>query len=259
MSRLRPILCVPDVHAPVHDQDAWDLMMDVARDLKPETIIVIGDLLDCYSISSHIKRDRSAATFPEELEVARGLLAELTELGAKNRIMLEGNHEERLPRYLATQAPALDGLFNMPQLLKLEENGWEWVSYRDHVKRGAVHYAHDVGHYGKYAIYRNLETYEHSNVTGHTHRLAYIVEGNATGEKKLSASFGWLGRSDCVDYRHKAKVLKDWSLGFGVGWEDSQTGHCFWQPMPIVEYRTVFNGKLYKAPRRRRPQLKAVA
>jgi hypothetical protein len=243
---------VPDVHAPLHDQDAWDLMMDVARDLKPETIIVIGDILDAYPLSVHVKRHRDAATFPEEVEVARGLLAELAELGATTRIVCEGNHEDRLPRYLAREAPALAGMFDMPTLLKLEETGWEWVPYRDHIKRGSMHYTHDVGHYGRYAVYRNLDTYQHSNVTGHTHRLAYIVEGNATGEVKLSASFGWLGRTDTIDYRHQAKVKKDWALGFGVGYEDAQTGHCFWQPVPIVEYRCVVNGKLYKAPRRRR-------
>lgn len=76
-----------------------------------------------------------------------------------------------------------------------------------------------------------------------------MVEGNAVGECKLSTSFGWLGDVDKVSYQHRAKCRKDWALGFGVGYEDQQTGHTFWQPVPIVEMRCVVEGKLYKARR----------
>ena len=91
----------------------------------------------------------------------------------------------------------------------LSENGWRFTQYRKHVQRGSLHYTHDTGSAGKYAVYRNLETYGHSVVAGHTHRLAYIVEGNAKGDVRLSTSFGWLGDIDQVDYMHRAKALRD--------------------------------------------------
>lgn len=246
--RLSPILVVPDTHAPYHDEDAWQLMLDVARDLKPETIVCIGDLADFYSVSAHSKDPARRASLKDEVAVVRQKRAELDALGASRKVFCEGNHEYRLARYLQDKAPELFDVIDVPNVLELTANGWEFIPYRNHKRRGAVHYTHDVGSAGRYAAFRALDTYQHSNITGHTHRLVYIVEGNAVGESKLSASFGWLGDVEQIDYMHRAKAKKDWSLAFGAGYEDQQTGHAFLIPVPIVEYRCVWNGKLYKAP-----------
>jgi hypothetical protein len=74
-----------------------------------------------------------------------------------------------------------------------------------------------------------------------------VVEGNAVGEQKLSAQFGWLGDVTQVDYMHKAKALKNWALGFGVGYYDPSSGYSYLTPVPIVKYTCVVNGKFYKA------------
>jgi hypothetical protein len=245
--RLRSVLIVPDLHAPYHDEDAWQLMMEVARDLKPETIVVIGDFADFYAVSSHSKDPARAAQLGEELNVVKAKRAELDALGATTKIFCEGNHCHRLQRYLRDKAPELFGLVDIPGLLGLDDS-WEFVEYRNHTRRGAVHYTHDTGHAGRNAAFRSLDTYQHSVVTGHTHRLVYVVEGNAVGQPKLSAQFGWLGDVNEIEYLHRAKAKKDWALAFGVGYEDVQTGHTFLVPVPILEYRCVFNGKLYKAP-----------
>lgn len=250
--RLRPVLVVPDTHAPYHDEDAWQLMLDVARDLEPEVIICIGDLADFYAVSAHSKDPSRKANLKNEVQVVREKRAELDALGAQEKIFCEGNHEYRLGRYLQDKAPELFDFIDVPSILELPQNGWEFIPYRSHRRRGAMHYTHDVGSAGRYAAFRALDMYQHSNATGHTHRLLYIVEGNAVGDAKLSASFGWLGDVSKVDYMHRAKAQKDWALAFGVGYEDQQTGHAFLVPVPIVEGRCVFNGKLYKTPRLRK-------
>lgn len=252
MSRLSTTLIVPDVHAPYHDQDAWDLMLEAGKFLSPDAIVVMGDLLDCYTVSRHSKDPSRAGMLDSEVQAARGLLDQLDSLGAKERVFIEGNHEYRLVRYIEDKAPELYGLVSVPQLLRLEERGWEWIAYRDHKKRGTVHYTHDTGHAGRYAVYRSLDVYQHSVATVHTHRMALVVEGNAVGEPKVSAQFGWLGDVNRVDYMHRAKAKKDWSLGFGIGYTDNQTGHTWLTPVPIVEYRCVIEGKLLKAPKRRK-------
>lgn len=249
--RLKPILVVPDVHAPYHDEDAWQLMLDVARDLKPETIVCIGDLADFYAVSAHSKDPARAITLKDEIKIVKEKRSELDSLDASEKVFCEGNHENRLGRYLRDKAPELFEILDVPSVLGLTENGWEFIPYRNHKRRGKVHYTHDTGSSGRYAAFRSLDMYQHSVITGHTHRLLYIVEGNAVGDAKLSASFGWLGDVDQIDYMHRAKAKKDWALAFGVGYEDRQTGHCFLVPVPIVQYRCVFNGKLYKSPRLR--------
>jgi predicted phosphodiesterase len=250
--RLAPVLVVPDLHAPYHDEHAWQLMLDVARDLKPEVIVCIGDLADFYAISAHSKDPTRATKLQDEVRVVREKRAELDALGAVRKIFCEGNHCYRLGRYLRDKAPELFGIIDVPGVLGLDEAGWEFIEYRNHKRRGSVHYTHDTGASGRYATFKSLDTYQHSVVTGHTHRLVYVVEGNAVGDAKLSASFGWLGDVNQIDYMHRAKAKKDWALAFGVGYEDTQTGHTFLVPIPIVDYRCVFNGKLYKAPGKRK-------
>lgn len=228
--------------------------MDVAQDLKPWGIIVIGDFVDCWSISSYGKDPTREAQLDQELEKAREMRAQLDALKAKKKVFCEGNHEERLKRYLRDKAPELFSMITIPKLLDLK--GWEFVPYRGHTRIGKVHYTHDAGaaQSSRYATFRALDTYQHSVVVGHQHRLQYAVEGNATGECKLAAQFGWLGDVNRVDYMHEAQAKKNWALGFGVGTYDTQTRHTFWQPVPIVDGRCIVDAtpKLYKVPRLRK-------
>ena len=80
--------------------------------------------------------------------------------------------------------------------------------------------------------------------------MAYIVEGNSVGENKVSAQFGWLGDVREADYMHRVKALKNWSLGFGIGYLDPQTGVVYLAPAPIISikgvYTCVVNGKQYR-------------
>jgi hypothetical protein len=222
-------------------------MLKVGKAIKPIHLWCIGDLADFYTVSAHSKDPaRKQFLIDEVADVNKGL-DELDELGAEDKVFVEGNHCDRLRRYLEEKAPELFGLMSTPGLFRLKERGWHFVPYKRDVKRGKLHLTHDVGNCGRYATFRALDTYQHSVVTGHTHRLCYVVEGNATGEQKLSAQFGWLGDVNTIGYMHRVKALKDWALGFGIGHLDPKTGFTYLQPIPIVEYSCVVNGKLYSA------------
>lgn len=245
MTKLEPILLVPDCHIPYHDKRAFALMLKVAKDLKPKHIFTIGDFLDFYTVSSHSKSPNRALNLVAELDAGHKALDELDALGAKHKVFLGGNHCDRLTRYLQDKAPELFGIVSIPELLKLKQRKWQYVPYKSHTKLGKVHLTHDVGVAGRNSVFKALDTYQHSIITGHSHRLAYIVEGNAVGEFKLSAQFGWLGDANSVDYMQHAKVLKDWALGFGVGYLNPKTGYVYMMPVPIVRYSCVVNGRLY--------------
>lgn len=242
---LRPILIVPDTHRPYHDKKAWALMLKVARDLKPYHLVVLGDFADFFGVSSHSKDPNRAMRLDKELEDVEVGLNELGTLGAKRKIFVSGNHEDRLTRYLQDKAPELFNIVGIPELLKLKEKGWEYVPYKQDTRIGKLHITHDVGHAGRSSVFQCLDTYQHSNVTGHTHRMAYVVEGNAVGEQKLSAQFGWLGDEEQADYMHRVKALKNWAKGFGIGYEDTKSGIVYLVPIPIVGGTCMVNGKLY--------------
>ena len=245
--RLRPGLIVPDVHRPFHDQRAWDLMLQVGRSLRPVILIIMGDFLDCFCISTHDKDPTRWTQFSHELDDARRGLDELDGLGATQKVFIAGNHSDRLRRYLTNKAPELYGLVDIPGLLGLKDRGWSYVPYKKHTSIGKLNLTHDVGNTGRYAVFKALDMYQHSIVTGHSHRLSYVVEGNALGEQKLSAQFGWLGDVSTIDYMSEAKAKKDWALGFGVGYFDPTSGFAYLTPVPIVSYSCVVNGELFRA------------
>lgn len=243
---LIPMIIIPDTHRPYHDKRAWRLMLMVAAVLCPTILVVLGDFADCFGVSDHSKDPTRALKLDAEIRDVNKGLDELDALGAKQKIFVSGNHEDRLQRYLQDKAPELFNFIAIEKLLRLRKRGWTYVPYKSDVKVGKVHFTHDVGHCGRNSIFQCLDTFQHSNVTGHTHRMAYIVEGNATGEHKVSAQFGWLGDVRQADYMHQAKAKKNWALGFGIGYLDDKTGIVYLVPVPIVNYTCMVNGRLFK-------------
>lgn len=247
--RLEPVLVVSDLHAPYFDRAAFDLLLQVGKALRPKHIYIIGDFVDFYAVSSHSKNPQRSLKLIDELRIAEKCLdaVEAVATPGCKKTYIGGNHEDRLTRYLMDKAPELFDVVGIPELLHLKERGWAYVPYKHDIELGKLHLTHDVGVAGRNAVFQCLDTYQHSVVTGHTHRLAYIVEGNATGEQKLSAQFGWLGDASQIDYMHRAKVLKNWALGFGVGYFDPNSDYVYLQPVPIVNYTCLFNGQVYRA------------
>jgi hypothetical protein len=244
---LEPMLIVPDVHRPYHSKVGWDLLMQVGRFLRPKHLIVMGDFADFYSCSSHDKDPARANRLEDELADVDEGLNDLDSLGATNKIFVEGNHENRLWRQIIKHSPSLAGLVSTEKLLKLKERGWAFTSYKRHTALGSVHYTHDVGSSGRNATFRVLDTFQHSAVSAHAHRMQYVVEGNAVGEVKLSAMFGWLGDVDAVDYMSAAKAKKDWALGMGIGYYDPSSGYSYLVPVPVVHGTVCVNGRLFRA------------
>jgi hypothetical protein len=244
---LEPMLIVPDVHRPYHSKVGWDLLMQVGRFLRPKHLIVMGDFADFYSCSSHDKDPARANRLEDELADVDEGLNDLDSLGAEHKEYVEGNHENRLWRQIIKHSPSLAGLVSTEKLLKLKERGWAFTSYKRHTSLGSVHYTHDVGSSGRNATFKVLDTFQHSAVSAHAHRMQYVVEGNAVGEVKLSAMFGWLGDVDAVDYMSAARAKKDWCLGFGTGYYDPASGDSYLVPVPVVEKTVCVNGRLFRS------------
>jgi predicted phosphodiesterase len=235
---IEKILFFSDPHAPFENKPAVDLVLEVAGDWKPNHLACLGDLIDAYSVSSHSKDPGRKVNLVSEIDYAKELLDLFDDLAVPGRkIFTEGNHETRLQRYIADKAPQFDGLISIPQVLGLKERGWEFTPYRSFATLGKLTLTHDVGYAGRYAPHRTLDALQSSVVFGHTHRLGLLVESNLKGESKVACSFGWLGDLDAVDYMHKGKVTRDWSLGFGIGYLDTETGYVQLTPIPLLPYK----------------------
>lgn len=232
------ILIVPDAHRPYHSAHAWQLMLKAGRVLRPDRIILLGDVIDNYCLSSHGNKDPDRINrLKYEIDDTNVGLDELEALGAKRLDYISSNHDVRLDRFIADKCPELFGLVSIRQLLRLEERGWTWTPYRQALRVGHVHFTHDVGSAGKGAAAKARDLYAGNAVIGHVHRAEMSYAGNWRGEVHVGASFGWLGDPDKVDYLHRQAVAKSWTWGFGVGVHHVDSGAIHMQAVPIINGR----------------------
>ena len=243
-SKLEKILFLPDTHVPYESKEAFSLMLKAAKVFKPDHCIILGDFIDCYSVSSHSRHPDRSLKLREEVDATINALEAVVSIGAKNNVFVAGNHEDRLERYLKDKAPELFHFISIPKILKLKELGFKYVPYKQSYKIGKLNVTHDCGSAGRFSHYKSLDVFQHNIITGHTHRLGWAVEGNAQGERHVTAMLGWLGDVEQVDYMHRVKAVKDWSLGFGLGHMDTETGIVYVTPVPIIKNTVLIEGKL---------------
>ena len=245
VDRLEKILFIPDCHIPYHDAYAFDLMMRAGKAFKPDHVIIMGDFADFYAVSSHDKRPDKISQLADEASQVIEKLQEVKKLGAKNNVYVSGNHEDRLPRYLMQKAPELYKTMTIQSVLALKENGFTYVPYKDDYQIGKLYVTHDTGKAGVNAHKQALDTYNANIVIGHTHRMGYVILGDAKNDKRVGAMFGWLGDVKHAEYMHNINIRKDWTHGFGIGYLNKRTGAVYLTPVPIVKYTCVVEGKLY--------------
>jgi hypothetical protein len=238
----RRIVAIPDLHAPYHDEAAYELVIRTIGKLKPNTIVVIGDFADCFSISSFPKSPERRNSLKWEVEETAKCLRRLEGL-SDDRHFCEGNHEERLERYLCQRAPELYGLVTMRDLLGTDKHGWSWVPYRSWVTIGKTTFGHEFAHFGKYCMQQSLASFGHSVVFGHSHRGGTHYEGTIDGERRYAMNIGWLGDPAKADYMHRAQT-RAWQQGIGVVDQDEH-GNSWAQFVPIVAGRMMIGGELF--------------
>lgn len=234
------ILFVPDCHVPYHDPKAFALMLHAAALFRPHTICVLGDFFDFYCVSDHDKNPRRVAILDDELKAGGDALGLLDRIGARRKIFICGNHENRLARYLSRRAPELDGIIDIPGALSLKERGWQYVPYKHGIHLGNLYVTHDVDHAGKYALFHTMGDIGQSFVIGHTHRFGLTFSNDSLGKPTMGASFGWLGDFGAIDYMHAIKARRDWSHGFGLGYLINGLVHLV--PVPIIGDSCVVEG-----------------
>ena len=238
-------LIVPDLHAPYHDKRAVELILDhVIPAFDWHGIRILGDFYDCYPVSFHRKSPMRESNFKREMDKARGLKNRFENAAPwKSMTFLEGNHEWRLPRYLADRAPELYEWFMTSDPFDLAR--WNVVPYQEDTRIGKINYTHDVGITGKYAVARSLDAYQDNMVIGHVHRMDYKVQASATGTPHVGACFGWLGDLKKVDYMHSMKARSQWTHGFGVAYRIPD-GTTWLVPVPIIRGACILEGRYFK-------------
>jgi len=152
----------------------------LAADLKPNTIICMGDFASMDSLSSY---DKGKKQF-EGLNGRR-----------PRKIMLLGNHEDRIDRTV-DDIPELEGTISTDDF-KFEKFGWEVYEYQKPVNVDGVYYCHNypTGVMGKPISGDNvarslLLKNKVSSTVGHIHTFDYAMCALPSGRKLMGLSAG---------------------------------------------------------------------
>ena len=192
--RPRLIVVLSDVHYETRWLPLWRGFLAWADEYGADVddLVLNGDYLDFESASQHGGNARPP-TLTEDIEEAkRGLRDLAARFPNARRVYMEGNHETRLPRFLAANAPTLAGSLDVPSLLALDAAGWRWVPTADQPKHstfGALRliHGHQVRGGGGVSVANTLlnKWWSSPGVTvscGHFHRYSVAVrqavEGN---------------------------------------------------------------------------------
>jgi len=215
MSNYQTAVVLSDLHIPYHDQKSLDLVIEIAKDLRPDKIIQLGDYQDFYPISKYTKDPKRSSGFElqRELDIAKGILDKLTAIAPT--YIIPGNHDQRLKKYLQDKALGLCGLeaLTFSKLIGIDnkrsflrENiylGKLLILHGDEVTTGG-------GSSGKTAL-ATMARLNQSVMVGHCHKLGSVYRASKGCGVQKGYEIGCLCTME-VDYTR----YPDWQQGFAV-------------------------------------------
>lgn len=249
------------LHA-THDEKAIAVVMAAIEMIQPETVVCVGDNLDLPEMGKYLTTPAYQQTTQAAIDRATTFCAQMRAAAPKAKIVwLAGNHEERMPKYLLTNAAAAYGLrkgnipdswpvLTVPYLCRMEEYGVEyrpgypasdyWINEKLRVIHGdRVKSSGSTAH-----VYLNNE--KTSVIYGHIHRIetAFKTREDFSGPRTImAASPGCLARIDGAVPSTKGGVdldgrpltrYENWQQGFGVVTYETSDEHRFrYEVIPI--------------------------
>lgn len=216
------ILVTGDWHVPYYDKRAFAQMAYAARQFKPDLVILNGDLIDFYPISTHLKDPMRHADLQAELSMLRFLLTQFRKLLSKAKfVYLIGNHEQRLLKHLWTSHSPLYTLESL-RLEKLLDLGGLKITLHDQPAYFvSEHFVVTHGDRSRaksgYTAHAMIERFGMSGVSGHTHRLCEVNRTFPMGRVYTWAEGGCLCKLEAP-----YAPFPDWQHGFCMVQLDSE-------------------------------------
>lgn len=233
-------LVLSDVHIPYHDKAALRLAIKYGKENKADTIILNGDIIDCYSISRY-EKDPELRNFANELQQTRLFFSLLRREFPKAKIVFKlGNHEERYEKFLFLKAPELLGVpdFRFDKLLHLDEFKIELVRDQNVIRLGKLNVLH--GHEYRFGVNNPVNAargyYNRAKahvLAGHLHVTSNHKEKNLEGHVVSTWSTG------CLCELHPAyNKYANWNVGFAFVIVDKEGAFR-------VNNLTIINGEIW--------------
>lgn len=173
---------VSDIHIPFNDIQATEQFFVALKREKPDMLVLGGDLVDFFNISTHVKGRYPMPSIDEEIDAAKKFLARLRKTAKHAKIYwLEGNHENRLERYICSNALELGVLSSLtiPEMFDLQKFDIEYVPDTKLLVWNNILFRHGHEMMGQSGVPGNnarkaLGIYGMNYIQGHVHKANVI-------------------------------------------------------------------------------------
>ena len=232
-----------DTHNPFQDQRALrevELFLSV---LQPDMVVYPGDLNDFYQISRFNKNPERVNHLQKDLDSTSNMFKRHRLLLPNARmIQLDGNHEDRLRKFLWRDSSALESLrcLKVENLFELGDSGVEHVPYEEGVLVNDVFmitHGDIVRAHAGYTAKGMSDKHGGCGIHGHSHRLGSYYKRDRFG------IYGWWENGCLCNLDPDWIMNPNWQQGFSLV---HFTPNRFWvESIQIINKKFLYGGTVW--------------
>jgi len=240
------LVVMNDTQFPYHDSRTLVTLERFVFDFEPHILVWNGDMYDFYDLSDFDKSSGRASNLQHELDIGQRIQERwANHLPAAQRILIEGNHEDRLRRFI-WQHPGIGSLRSLDASVLLSADGaWRVLPYGSQVRIPGgngndviIEHGSFVRQKSGHSAWAQFLSRGTSGIMGHVHRFAVIAHRNVRGQHVYIEN-GCLCRLD-PEYG----PFPDWQQAFTYGFINNGSIHLY--PTRILEDGFRAEGRWYR-------------
>lgn len=252
MNCIRRWIIIPDLQIPFHDEKALSLVEKYMAAHTWDGVLYIGDMLDFDSISNFNKgkgRALEGKRIALDYDMANKILDRHQQMVWNNNpyakfVLLEGNHEERMERYV-DENPQIEGMVEVAVGLKLEHRKFQWIrswSKGEIFKIGKANFVHGL-YTNAYHPAKMATKFGGNIFYGHTHDMMCHAVSNQLDAAKVHVgqSLGCL----CLPQGYMKGAPTNWQQGFGIFYFLPDGNFTYYTPRIVNNMFVSPDGVLY--------------
>lgn len=241
--KMETAVIINDTHNPYQDKEVLSLVEQFLTDIQPNYLFYDGDTNDFYPLSKFDKNPARLVNLQGDLDDTEKMFNRHRKALPNTRMVhLDGNHEDRLRRFLWSRVPELSSLraLELGKLLGFEENEISEVGYEKGLLINGVFlviHGTIVSVHSGYTAKRMYEKHGGNGICGHCHR------GGSFYKKDRFGIWGWWENFCLCDLDPDYIANPNWMHGFSVVHFRKRR---FWvEQVPIIDGKFIYGGRLY--------------
>lgn len=199
------VLVIGDLHCPADHDDYFGFVKEVRKKYRTDITVLIGDIVDLESISTHGKNPELPAA-ADEYNLAKARVKRWHNEYRKSKVVI-GNHDKRIHKKAFKEG--IPSLYLRSYNELYDTAGWDWNN--NHVIDGVL-YSHGDGWSSQYPAFNAAKSMMQSVVSGHTHSKASINWFRGHNDNLI---FG-MNVGSGVDQEHPALIYSEKHLSRGI-------------------------------------------